>query len=60
LAQFITTKNTTIICTGYSETMDVQKAREQGIDAFLMKPVDVMDAARTIRQILDTAVIPPS
>ena len=43
----------TIICTGYSETMDMQKAREQGIDAFLMKPVDIMDVARTIRQILD-------
>ena len=50
----------TIICTGYSETMDMQKAREQGIDAFLMKPVDMMDVARTIRHILDAAALSTS
>ena len=43
----------TIICTGYSETMDAQRALEKGIDAFLMKPVDMMEMALTIRRILD-------
>ena len=41
-----------ILCTGYSHLMNDEQAAAQGIDAFLMKPVDIYDLAATIRQVL--------
>ena len=42
-----------IICTGYSSLIDEKKAKEFGIDAFVVKPVVCGDMARTIRQVLE-------
>lgn len=42
-----------IICTGFSEQMDKQKASALGIRAFVMKPFMVKDIAETIRNVLD-------
>lgn len=42
-----------IICTGYSSKMDEEKAKSIGISAFIMKPVDKGELAKTIRQVLD-------
>jgi response regulator RpfG family c-di-GMP phosphodiesterase len=41
------------VCTGYSENLDSSKARESGINAFLMKPVERRVLARTVRRVLD-------
>ncbi len=41
-----------ILCTGFSEQIDEDKAAEAGIRAFLMKPVSIGDMARVIRQVL--------
>ncbi|OQX20789.1 MAG: hypothetical protein BWK76_00100 [Desulfobulbaceae bacterium A2] len=42
-----------IICSGFSELIDGDKARELGIQAFLMKPVLHKDLAEAIRKALD-------
>lgn len=42
-----------IICSGYSSKMDAEKANYAGISAFIMKPVDKKDLAKTIRQVLN-------
>ena len=42
-----------ILCTGYSEKISNTKAREIGIDAFLMKPVANANLAKTLRKVLD-------
>ena len=44
-----------IICTGYSERMDAEKARLINASAFLEKPILKDDLAATIREILDAA-----
>jgi PAS domain S-box-containing protein len=41
-----------ILCTGFSELINEIKARESGIDAFLMKPYSTGDLMRTIRRVL--------
>lgn len=41
-----------ILCTGYSHVIYVTQAEELGIDAFLMKPVDIDALAETIEQVL--------
>ena len=41
-----------IICTGYSERISVQRAREIGIRAFVMKPIVMRQMAETIRKAL--------
>ena len=41
-----------ILCTGFSELINETKARESGIDAFLMKPYAVGDLVRTIHRVL--------
>ena len=43
----------TILCTGFSEQVDENKAKEMGIRAFVMKPVVMRDLAKTIRRVLD-------
>jgi CheY-like chemotaxis protein len=41
-----------ILCTGFNEQISEKKAREIGIKAFLMKPVDQETLAGTIENIL--------
>ena len=42
-----------ILCTGYSENMTEEKAKELGIREFIMKPFEIEDLAKTIRKVLD-------
>jgi two-component system cell cycle sensor histidine kinase/response regulator CckA len=42
-----------ILCTGYSEMVSAEKAKEVGICAFVMKPVVKKELAETIRGALD-------
>ena len=42
-----------ILCTGHSETVSPQIAREAGIREFLMKPLAKQELAQTIRRVLD-------
>ncbi len=42
-----------IICTGYSQLVDADKARAAGIKAFVMKPLTRREIAGTIRKVLD-------
>ncbi len=44
-----------IICTGYSTTLNEAKVREIGIRALLLKPLNLKDLARKVRQLLDDA-----
>jgi signal transduction histidine kinase len=41
-----------ILCTGYSEKMDQEKAEEIGIGELMMKPLTRLDLALTIRKLL--------
>ncbi|MDH3602898.1 MAG: response regulator, partial [Candidatus Tectomicrobia bacterium] len=41
-----------ILCTGYSHVINAAQAEELGIDAFLMKPVEVDALAETIERVL--------
>lgn len=43
----------TILCTGYSSLVDEDKAKELGISAFMMKPIDFPQLLQTIRRVLD-------
>jgi len=42
-----------ILCTGFSEHISEEKAKEMGIREFVMKPLVMGDLARTIRRVLD-------
>jgi len=42
-----------ILCTGYSERTSEEKARQMGVRAFVLKPFEMRDLARTIRTVLD-------
>jgi len=42
-----------ILCTGFSETVDEEKAKKLGLDAFVLKPIILREMANTIRKILD-------
>ncbi len=44
-----------IICTGFSEKLDREKAKRIGIKGFLKKPVSKSDFARFLRKVLDEA-----
>jgi PAS domain S-box-containing protein len=41
-----------ILCTGFSEHMDEDRAKEMGIREFAMKPLIMGDLAKTIREVL--------
>jgi PAS domain S-box-containing protein len=41
-----------ILCTGFSHTVDAEKAAGQGINAFLIKPLLARDLGQAIRQVL--------
>jgi len=43
----------TILCTGFSSKIDEDQAKQQGIDAFCMKPLDLPELLQTVRQVLD-------
>lgn len=42
-----------VLCTGFSERMDVRRAKKLGIRGFLMKPVVASELAGMIREMLD-------
>ncbi len=42
-----------IVCTGFSYVMDDAKARNMGVDAFLLKPIVLKDMALAIRRVLN-------
>ena len=42
-----------ILCTGFNETINEEKALAMGIDRFVMKPIVKDDLANTIRSVLD-------
>ncbi len=43
-----------ILCTGYSEVMDADRASALGIQKFLLKPVDNRVLAQSVREVLET------
>ena len=45
-----------ILCTGYHETMDAEKAALLGFQGFLMKPVDLKVLANVVRKVADERV----
>jgi len=42
-----------ILCTGFSETVDEDKARAEGIRELVMKPFTTKEMAETVRRVLD-------
>ena len=42
-----------IMCTGFSELIDADKAKAAGIRAFAMKPLTKREIAKTVRKVLD-------
>ena len=42
-----------IICTGFSEMVDENRAKATGIREYVMKPIVIEEIARTIRKVLD-------
>jgi len=42
-----------VLCTGFSERMDPEKAQKLGIQGFLMKPFALRDLAEMVRRVLD-------
>ena len=42
-----------IICTGYSERIDEERAKRMGISGFVLKPMVMKDMARMIREVLE-------
>ncbi|MFK5926398.1 MAG: PAS domain S-box protein [Desulfuromusa sp.] len=47
----------TILCTGFSSKIDADRAKQQGIDAFCMKPLDLPEMLQTVRRVLDAKKI---
>ncbi|MDA3971249.1 MAG: response regulator [Desulfobulbaceae bacterium] len=41
-----------VLCTGYSDSMDEKKAKEIGIDRFLVKPVNARALAQTLHELM--------
>jgi len=42
-----------LLCTGYSDSIDREKAMALGIQGFLMKPFSARTIADTVREVLD-------
>ncbi len=42
-----------LLCTGFSERIDQAKARDMGIQGFLMKPLAMKELAQSVRALLD-------
>jgi PAS domain S-box-containing protein len=49
-----------ILCTGYSEVIDAEEARELGIREFIMKPFGVVEFSATIRRLFGPPPDPPT
>jgi CheY-like chemotaxis protein len=49
-----------ILCTGHSDTVSLEQAKEAGIREFLMKPVTKEELAAVVRRVLDTLADPSS
>jgi CheY-like chemotaxis protein len=49
-----------ILCTGYSSSIDASKARGQGIEAFLMKPLSIDTLAPIVQRLLARRTAAPS
>ncbi len=45
-----------IVCTGFSEKMNAEKAREIGLRGFVMKPIIIREIAKAIRMALGDIV----
>ncbi|NLD39591.1 MAG: response regulator [Desulfatiglans sp.] len=45
-----------ILCTGYSDLIDEQRAAEAGIAKYIMKPLALYNVAETVRRVLDNRV----
>jgi len=45
-----------IICTGFSDNLDEEKARAMGVRAYLQKPVTESTLAACVRKLLDEPV----
>jgi len=43
----------TILCTGYSSKVDERKAKQLGVSAFLLKPIEFKELSQVIRTVLD-------
>lgn len=43
----------TILCTGYSSKINEEDAKQLGISAFMLKPLDLASLTRTIRRVLE-------
>jgi PAS domain S-box-containing protein len=43
-----------ILCTGFSESISAERAKEIGIKDYIMKPLVISELAKTIRRVLDT------
>ena len=41
-----------IICTGHSALVDEEKAKELGLAAYVMQPINMSEIAQTIRKVL--------
>jgi len=42
-----------ILCTGYSELINEEKAKEMGICKYLLKPVENRELSKAIREVMD-------
>jgi YesN/AraC family two-component response regulator len=42
-----------ILCTGFSHLVNAEKAKELGVDAFVMQPGVTQELAATIQQVLN-------
>ena len=42
-----------ILCTGFSQKINKERAQKIGIKAFLMKPLELQNLASTVRRVLD-------
>ena len=42
-----------ILCTGYSELISEEEAKDMGVRAFVLKPLEMRDLAKTVRNVLD-------
>jgi CheY-like chemotaxis protein len=42
-----------IICTGYSQSIDQERAKQIGVKAFVMKPILINEIAAAVRKALD-------
>jgi len=46
-----------ILCTGFSDLVDEEKAKQEGIKEFILKPIIMKDMARAVRTLLDGQIL---